>query len=326
MAINKKLIWLILFVFCSAEFSFAQQLPQFAYGSLNPEFYNPAVSGITKSINASAIGRTQWLNITGHPTAQSITLSSYVPKLHGGLGLLILNSLQGVQRNTYAMVGYSFVIGRKNHRFGIGARGGIIQSTIEGAQLRAPDGFYSGSLINHNDELLPINSVSSTTPEFSTGIFYLNKIMNIGIAGSHLFSPSLKYSATNGKLSVDEARNISGSISLLINREKTLCLKPSAFVKYNLNELQTEASLLIGYRKSGWVGAGYRGMNSDNSDAIIGFLAINLSPNFEIGYAYEYCILKLSTVNDGSHELILHYSISLTKPAKPEKIIFTPRF
>ncbi len=326
MSIKKKVLRLLLLIFCSTEFSFAQQLPQFAYGSLNPEFYNPAVSGITKSINASAIGRTQWLNITGHPTAQALTLSSYVPNLHGGLGLLILNSQLGVQRNTYAMVGYSFITGNKNHRFGIGARGGIIQSTIDGTKLRAPDGFYSGSIINHNDGLLPINAVTSTAPEFSAGIFYLNKIMNIGIAGSHLLSPSLKYSATSGKLSVDEARNVSGSISFLINRENTISLKPCAFVKYNFNELQSEASLLIGYKKSGWIGAGYRGMSSNNPDAIIGFLGINLSSNFEIGYAYEYSISKLSSVNDGTHELLLHYSVSLTKPAKPEKIIFTPRF
>ncbi len=323
---KKILLQLIIFIFCSSEFSFAQQLPQFAYGSLNPEFYNPAVSGITKSINASAIGRTQWLNITGHPTAQALSFSSYIPNLHGGLGLLILNSQQGVQKNTYAMVGYSFIAGNKNHRFGFGVRGGIIQSTIDGAKLLAPDGFYSGSIISHNDGLLPLNSVSAIAPEFSTGIFYLNKIMNVGITGSHLLNPTLKYSSNSGKLSVDEVRNISGSISFLINREKTISIKPAAFLKYNFNEFQSEGSIMLGYKKSGWIGVGYRGMSSKNPDALIGFLGINLSPDFKIGYAYEYSISKLSSANDGSHELMLHYSVSLTKPAKPEKIIFTPRF
>ncbi|GDX51743.1 hypothetical protein LBMAG27_07900 [Bacteroidota bacterium] len=325
---DKKILLklVILIFFCSVKFSFAQQIPQFAYGSLNPEFYNPGVSGITKSINASAIGRTQWLNISGHPTAQALNLSSYIPNLHGGLGLIILNSQQGVQRNTFAMVGYSFITGNNNHRFGVGVRGGIIQSTIDGTMLRAPDGFYSGSIINHNDGLLPINSVSSTSAEFSVGIFYLNKIMNVGIAGSHLLNPSLKYSATTGKLSIDEVRNISGSISFLINREKTISIKPSAFVKYNFNEFQSEGSVLLGYKKSGWIGAGYRGISSENPDAIIGFIGVTLNPNFEVGYAYEYSISKLSAANDGSHELMLHYSVSLTKPSKPEKIIFTPRF
>lgn len=55
-----------------------------------------------------------------------------------------------------------------------------------------------------------------------------------------------------------------------------------------------------------------------NPDAIIGFIGVTLNPNFEVGYAYEYSISKLSAANDGSHELMLHYSVSLTKPSKPE--------
>ena len=262
------------------------------------------------------------VGITGHPTAQAISISSYIPNLHGGVGFLVLNNQQGVQRNTCAMVGYSFIIGNNNHRFGIGVRGGIIQSSVDGIKLRASDGFYSGSINNHNDNLLPLNIVSTTSPEFSGGFFYLNKIMNVGIAGAHLLNPSLKYLSTNGKLSIDEVRNLSGSISFLINKEKTINIKPSLLVKYNFNEFQSETILLIGYKKLGWFGGGYRGMASNHPDAIIGFIGISLPSNLEVGYAYEYSISNLGA----SNELMLRYSLSLTKNAKPEKIIFTPRF
>lgn len=320
------LIAVIICITSYCEKSFAQQLPQFAYGASNPEFYNPSVCGITKSIDVSLIGRTQWIGITGHPNAQAISLSSYVPSLSGGLGIFVLNNQQGVQRNTYTMLGYSFIAGKKNNRFGIGVRGGIIQSSIDGAKLRAPDGDYSGSIINHNDNLLPINTVSSIAPDFYVGIFYLNKFMNIGFAGSHLLQPALKFSAANGDLTANLERNILTSISFSINKNKDISFKPSAIVKYNFNELQTESSLLVGYKNLGWVGVGYRGFDSNAKDAAIGFLGINLNSDLSVGYAYEYSLSKLSTANDGSHELVIHYSTSLTKPAKPEKVIFTPRF
>ena len=146
--------------------------------------------------------------------------------------------------------------------------------------------------------------------------------MNVGIAGAHLLNPSLKYLSTNGKLSIDEVRNLSGSISFLINKEKTINIKPSLLVKYNFNEFQSETILLIGYKKLGWFGGGYRGMASNHPDAIIGFIGISLPSNLEVGYAYEYSISNLGA----SNELMLRYSLSLTKNAKPEKIIFTPRF
>lgn len=317
---------LLLCIFFCCEISVAQQIPQFAHGSLNPEFYNPAVCGITKSINVSAIGRSQWVSLTGHPTAQSLCLSSFVPRIHGGIGAIILNNQQGVQRNTYATIGYSFIAEKNNHRFGFGIRGGIIQSLIEGDKLRAPDGYYSGGILNHNDGLLPINSVSSMSPELSAGVFYMNKVMNFGISGSHFLNSSLKYSAYSGKLSIDEVKNIATSILFVVNNNKSIKIKPSAIIKYNFNELQTEASILFGFKKFGWIGSGYRGLNSNQPEAIIGFLAFNLSSNFEVGYAYEYSISKLSSSNDGSHELMMRYLLSLTKPAKPEKIIFTPRF
>ncbi len=321
--------FLIAIIICMFSFNgkiFSQQLPQFAYGAVNPEFYNPAVCGITKSIDVSLIGRTQWVNITGHPTAQAISFSSYVPSLSGGLGIFVLNNQQGVQRNTYSMLGYSFITGKKNNRFGFGFRGGIIQSSIDGSKLRAPDGDYSGSIINHNDNLLPVNTVSSIGPDFSVGIFYLNKFMNIGFAGSHVLQPALKYSAANGNLLINLERNILSSVTFTINKNKDFSFKPSAIVKYNFNELQTESSLLVGYKNLGWVGVGYRGFDSKAKDAVIGFLGINLSQDFSIGYAYEFSLSKLSSANDGSHELMIHYSTSLSKPAKPEKVIFTPRF
>lgn len=320
---NLKLIFAL--TFFTINFSQAQQIPQFVYGTVMPEFYNPAAIGITKSISVAAIGRSQWLNITGHPNSQAISFDSYFPSLNGGVGVLILNNIQGVQRNTNVMLGYSFETGKKNYRFGFGLRGGIIQSSVSGDKLISPEGDYS-TIINHNDQHLPISLVTTTSPDFSAGIFFMNKFMNWGIASAHLLEPSLKFNKTSNDLSVDLNRIFSGTVSLKFNRKNALMIEPSAIVKYDINELQTEAVVRFHYKNLGWIGGGYRGGVKNNSDAVVGLLGVNTSENFFVGYAYEYSLSGLSAANYGSHEIILKFTTNLTRPAKPEKIIFTPRF
>ena len=322
----RSILFLILIFFISEQKICAQQLPQFAYGSVNPEFYNTAVSGIAKTINASAIGRTQWVNITGHPISQALIFSSYIQKLRGGLGLCIMNNQQGVQRNTYAMIGYSYIIETKKSRIGIGARAGIIQSSLNGSELKSPEGNYYSNIFDHNDPFLPLNLVSSSTPDLSAGIFLLNKHISVGVAGAHLLQSKINYQLPSNNLQVNLERNLSASVSININKGGTLSFKPSIFAKYDFNNLQSETSLLIGYKKIGWIGVGYRGLSTNHSDALIGFIGLRANDNLLIGYAYEYSLSKLSSANDGSHELMLNYSISLTRDAKPDKIIFTPRF
>ena len=70
------------------------------------------------------------------------------------IGITAINDLVGFQRSTYVALNYDYRKKFKWGKMGIGIGAGIIQTSIDGAQLRAPDGNYNGG-VNHNDNFLP---------------------------------------------------------------------------------------------------------------------------------------------------------------------------
>lgn len=306
--------------------SVAQQDPQFSLFSLNPVAYNPAVTGINKSLNISLQGRTQWVNITGNPQAQFFNINSYASPLHGGIGLEVMNNLQGVQRNTFIGAEYSYLIEGRKSRFAIGAKGGIIQSGLDGSKLRSPDGFYYENTINHNDNILPNSSVTAIAPDFSAGVLFNTKTVTAGISASHLFEPSIHFKNSMGNLGIDVSRNYFGYLSFDIGMKNSVAFKPSVLFKSNLTEYQAEASFLAQFKKLFWAGVGYRGLSNTENDALIGIIGLNLNENLSVCYSYDYTLSSLNKVSNGSHEALLSYKLNLYRQAKPGKVIFTPRF
>jgi len=70
------------------------------------------------------------------------------------------------------------------------------------------------------------------------------------------------------------------------------------------------------YRRFG-VGLAYR-----VGDAVSGILQFYFSPNFNMGYSYDYTLTPLRHYNSGSHEIHLTYDFPLKVPQR----IYSPRF
>lgn len=305
---------------------YAQQDPQFSLFNLNPVAYNSAAIGANKAINVSLQARTQWIGITGNPLSQYLNVNTYAPPLHGGIGLEVMNNQQGVQRNTFIGAGYSYLMEGKKSRLAIGIKGGIIQSGLDGSKLRSPDGFYDENSINHNDNILPNTPVSVIAPDFSAGVLFNTRIVTVGVSASHLLEPSLHFKGSLENLGIEVTRNYFGYFSLDIGAKNKIAFKPSVLFKSNLVENQAEASVLAQFKKLFWLGAGYRELSSDEPDALIAIAGLNLNENILLCYSYDYTLSALNQVSNGSHEVLVSYKLSLTKPANPGKIIFTPRF
>ncbi len=303
----------------------AQQDPQFSQYFMNQAAVNPAYTGLDDALSATAQFRSQWVGMDGHPVNQNIALHSPVPVLHGGLGINLMNEQAGVLRNTVVALSYSYILKTRAGNFSLGISGGAVQVNVDGSRLRAPDGVYQNG-INHNDFLLPIVPVSGLAPDFSAGIFFAGKNFSAGLSANHVIPQPVKLDSEGSSLQFDYERQYYLQLGYLAKLSKSIALRPSLMVKAGGSRLQGEADLLAIYKDFLWFGMGYRGFDDQTMDALIGILGISISENLRLGYSYDYNMSALSSVNNGSHEVVLSYRINLMKPVKPGKVVYTPRF
>jgi type IX secretion system PorP/SprF family membrane protein len=96
-----------------------------------------------------------------------------------------------------------------------------------------------------------------------------------------------------------------------------LKLKPSTLIKYsNGTPLQIDLNANLWIHDAIGVGTSYR-----TGDAFVILLEIQASPNFRMGYAYDYPLTILRTYSSGSHEIMLRYEFT----NKSNKVI-SPRY
>lgn len=63
------------------------------------------------------------------------------------------------------------------------------------------------------------------------------------------------------------------------------------------------------------------GVSYRTDKTLIGLLEIQATPQFRVGYAYDMNFSKLSTLNTGSHEVMMRYEFAFNK-----KKVLTPRY
>jgi hypothetical protein len=97
-------------------------------------------------------------------------------------------------------------------------------------------------------------------------------------------------------------------------------------VKSNISQTQIDFSLTTRYNENIFVGTSFRGYHSESLDAVALIGGFKLNEKITIGYSYDLTLSNLSTVSNGSHEILINYNLG--KPigkGKPPKIIYNPR-
>ena len=141
MTLSKSLLFGFLFIlsacFCK---TFAQQDTQFSQFMLNKMMYNPGFTGIDEVLNATFIGRNQWMGFDGQPVTQMLCVDAPVPT--GGLGFTVMSDQVGAQKTSAFALNYAFRLLLPNSgSVAAGFSAGWLQNTLDGQVYRAPDGF-----------------------------------------------------------------------------------------------------------------------------------------------------------------------------------------
>lgn len=302
-----------------------QQDPQFTQFPFGLQQVNPAVSGQERGLRVGGMYRTQWVGLEGHPVSQLIYANLPLYHLKSGAGLAVVNDKAGQENTLFAMASYSYNLKVGQGDLALGLSAGIIQKSLDGSKLKAPQGDYEPGVIDHNDPYIPLSRVSDLTPDFGFGISYSLSDLYVGLAATHVMSPKINYTIGNSSTEIAYTPHLylHGQYAIYLNEQLTL--RPALIMKSDLTIHQLDINAALLYNDNIWGGLSFRGYNSRSFDAVAGMIGLKLSNDISFGYSYDINISALRVANGGSHELMINYFVPMAKPRKG-KIINNPRF
>jgi type IX secretion system PorP/SprF family membrane protein len=280
----------------------AQQNVQFTQYMYNTLAVNPAYAGSRGVLNASALGRFQWVGIDGAPTTQTVYVHSPLPNENMGLGFSVTNDKIGPTNNTYIVGSYSYTIklNETGSKLSFGASAGANLLSLNYTSYK-----QGGTPGNESEGSL--NNISTKVkPNFGFGAYYHTDKFYTGISAPKLLQNKILANTTNAYQENRHFYWICGGIFTLNDMWK---FKPTSMVKVTANapiSIDLTANFLFADKL--WLGVGHR--LRDSFSALLGY---KFTDQLQAGYAFDQTISKLSKVNSGSHEIYLSYDFVFNK-------------
>jgi type IX secretion system PorP/SprF family membrane protein len=174
----------------SGLFGAAQQLPVFSLYDLHPVMHNPSVAGVRGYGTLGAAFRSQWSSMPGNPQTTIIFGSTYIPKMHVGIGGYLYNDVTGPTRRTGLEMAYSYIINTKNDgKFALGIEGRLQQYFLDHSKISAA--------LGANDPVLA-GKESQFRGDAGFGISYTSPKFQVGASVSQLIQSKLRFVDGNG--------------------------------------------------------------------------------------------------------------------------------
>jgi len=275
----------------------------------NPLYLNPALAGAENYNRAVLNYRNQWPGLDKGFVTYNASYDQYIPKLHGGLGVLVNvdNAGQGILKTTQASLIYSYSVRVTYNLFvNMALQGTFYQRSLNWDRLQFGDQFDPvHGLIRPTGENTPTYS-SVMAPDFSAGlVFGWKSILHGGIAVHHLTQPDLAfYSQYVDKLPMKFTGHLGVNIDLVgeggMDFEPDFYISPNILYQQQGNFHQVNAGLYI-VRLPVVLGAWFR-HNFENADALIVLAGIHFN-NLKVGYSYDITLSKIRNHTGGAHEI-----------------------
>lgn len=287
-----------------------------------PSYYNPAAIGNTDMVRIRLGSRLQWVGIDNAP--RTILATADMPikigKKRIAVGLTANQASEGLFRNLSInlQAGYKFNLFKGVMTAGVQL--GYANEVFKGSEVLIPDG---DDYHESTDEAIPRTDVSGNAFDLGAGIYYSHKYFWAGISGTHLMSPTIKFSDDSQNNSSTSTDNTRGDYEFQLRRTlyfmagSNIPIKdtlfeviPSLMVKSDFTFTRAELTGRLRYKKLFTFGLGYR-----HDDAVIATLAAEYK-GFFIGYSFDYPTSAISKASSGSHEIIAGYSLKLNLSEK----------
>lgn len=299
----KKCAITILCVF--TLFGFAQQDPQYTQYMYNMAIVNPAYVGATEHLNFGLLYRNQWTGISGAPQTSTFFGNAKINE-QIGVGLSVIADQLGPvnETNIYADLAYTVTFNNDN-RLAFGLKLGATFHDI---------GLNNLTVFDANDPFFS-SAINSTTPNIGAGLFYYSDNYYAGISVPNLLN-SVHLNANGNQLG-SEVQHYFITAGYVFQLSENTKLKPSFLVKSAFNaptSFDANTNVLL-YDKLE-LGVSYR-----NDDSFSGLVNFAITPQLNIGYAYDAIRSDIRRFAPSSHEVIIRYQLT-----KKRQRIISPRF
>ena len=288
----------------------AQQDSQYTQYMYNMNVVNPAYAGSRGTLSLGLLGRTQWTSIDGAP--KTFTFDAHAPlgkKVGMGISVIADEIGPAKEQNIYADFSYTLTISEKG-KLAFGLKGGVTLLDVNLLGVILPQTNSSGDdLFNEN--------INDAFPNFGAGAYYYTDKFYLGLSAPNILK-STHLDKDNINTKAAEEVHYFLTSGYVFDLSSTLKFKPSVMLKGVTGaplSIDVNANFLLYDRFE--LGASYR-----IDDAVSALFNFGVTPDFRIGYAYDYTISDYSnSVTGGSHEIILLYDIDFSK-----KNLKSPRF
>ncbi|WP_276371301.1 type IX secretion system membrane protein PorP/SprF [Chryseolinea sp. H1M3-3] len=287
----------------------AQQNPLFTQYMFNGLVINPAYTGSHESMTATLAARSQWTGLKGAPQTQVASLHSPLKFSRSAAGAVFVHDKVSVinQYMFYGTYAYRIPVS-KNAKIAIGGQAGATYYQANLSEL---------NIITQNGQVDPTfaQNESRVLPNLGIGAYFYSKRSYIGIS-----LPTLINNRWNDQDTYTQARQkrhyflSAGHVFALGPQVK---LKPNVLLKWQEGgAFQYDLNANMLFHEVLWVGVSYR-----MKDSVDGLLEMNINNQLSLGYSYGYPISSISSIQTGTHEVVLNYRISRNK-----HIVYSPRY
>ncbi|GAA6766272.1 type IX secretion system membrane protein PorP/SprF [Flavobacterium sp. CGRL1] len=285
----------------------AQQDPQYTQYMYNTLSVNSAYAGSLGHLAITGIYRTQWVGLEGAPNTQSFTLDTPIAK-NLGLGLSVVSEEIGPSEEQYIDANFSYTIqSGQTHKLSFGLKGGgrVINIDWTKGSHKDPDVQFRENITN---KFLPV---------VGAGLYWHGERDYIGVAiPNFLTRERYNYDDIADDL-VNERMHVYLIGGIVFDLSAHTKFKPAVLVKYVAGApLIADFSANFMFNNAITLGASYR-----TGDSVSAMASLQITPQFLVGYAYDYTTTELQTYNSGTHEIMLRFELVSRK-----KGLKSPRF
>jgi type IX secretion system PorP/SprF family membrane protein len=271
---------------------FAQQKAMFTQYMFNGLAINPAYSAIDEALNVTAVARQQWTGFKGAPNTQSFTMHTPIKESNSSAGIMLMRDQIGeviTENGAYLTFAQRVQVGESTY-LAAGVNGGISKYVANYSLLTNENTINDPVFVNGNN----------LRGNFGLGVMLFSDKFYAGISSPFFFYRDLG-GASGTSTAYKSHYMMQGGY--LANLGENVKFKPNVLVKYvNGAPLQMDVNANFLLKEAVWIGASWRSF--DSFDAIA---EIQLGPNIQLGYSYDFTTTDLAKVEGGSHEIMLNF-------------------
>ena len=297
-----KSLFLITLSTSTTNVAMAQQEPLYTQYMHNAISVNPGYAGSREMLSVGVVYRTQWVGLAGAPNTQNFFVHTPIPNTNMGVGLSLVNDRIGPTNQQWLNLDYSYALKFKNNaRLAFGMK----------ASANRTDTRLTPLAVDQLNDPSQTDIAGVWTPNFGAGAYYSSDKWYAGLSVPRLVKND--YGDTR-ELEALHYYLIGGYV---FDLNPDLKLKTSLLSRVSKGtpfSADLNASFLL--YKTLWLGVGHRWEES------VSFLAgFQLQEKLYLGYSYDYQVGSLSSVRNGSHEIMLTYDFNVSK-----KMVVSPRY